>query len=111
MMRLLYDHNLSPRLVNRLADLFPNSSHLTFHGMDQDDDKKVWEFARDNDYTLVTKDSDFHDLSLLNGFPPKVVWLCIGNCTTATIESLIRQHQENILDFETDTSAGTLALQ
>lgn len=110
-MKLLYDHNLSPRLVTRLADIFPDSSHLTFCGMDQDDDRKVWEFARDNGYTLVTKDSDFHDLSLLNGFPPKVVWLRIGNCTTATIETLLRQHHADILDFETDTNAGTLALQ
>jgi len=110
-MKLLFDHNLSPRLINQLADLFADSSHLTFHGMDQDDDKDVWEFARDNGYTLVTKNSDFHDLSLLRGFPPKVVWLRIGNCTTATIESLIRHCHADILDFETDTSAGTLALQ
>lgn len=110
-MKLLYDHNLSPHLVRRLADLFAESSHLTLHGMDRDNDKEVWKFARDNGYTLVTKDSDFHDLSLLSGFPPKVVWLRIGNCTTATIENLLRQYHADILDFETDATAGTLALQ
>jgi predicted nuclease of predicted toxin-antitoxin system len=81
-MKLLFDHHLSPRLANRLGELFPDSSHVYLHSLDQADDRTVWEFARQHGFTLVTRDSDFSDLSALRGFPPRVLWLRIGNCTT-----------------------------
>lgn len=110
-MKLLFDHNLSPRLVRRLSDIFPDSSHVSFHAMDAVDDTVVWKFAKDNDFVLVTKDSDFSDLSTLHGFPPKVLWLKIGNCTTNQIENMIRLSQEAIQQLETDSSIGVLELQ
>lgn len=110
-MKLLFDHNLSPRLVTQLADVFANSAHLIHHALEQATDMKVWEFARDNGFTLVTKDSDFHDLSLLRGSPPQVIWLRVGNCTTADIETLLRQHQPEIVQFTQDITAGVLVLQ
>lgn len=109
-MKLLLDHNLSPRLTGRLADIFTGISHITFHALDKASDVEVWQFASMNGFNLVTKDSDFYDLSLLRGFPPKVIWLRIGNCTTTAIEELIREHQQDIQLFETDSEAGTLAL-
>jgi predicted nuclease of predicted toxin-antitoxin system len=109
-MKLLFDHNISPRLAARLADVFAGSSHVSYHGLDRATDVEVWEFARGNGYCLVTKDSDFQDLSLLRGFPPKVIWLRAGNCTMAAIEALLRQHQPEIADFDGDITAGTLAL-
>ncbi len=48
---------------------------------------------------LVTKDEDFHRLSVLQGAPPKVVWIRIGNCTTAQIARLLREHHVDILRF------------
>ncbi len=110
-MKMLLDHNLSPRLIGRLADIFADSSHVTYHALDEADDFVVWQFAYDNGFTLVTKDSDFYDLSLLRGFPPKVIWLRIGNCTTSAIEELLRAYQQEISLFEADLEAGTLALQ
>ena len=62
-MKLLFDHNLSPRLVNRLADIYPNSNHLFNLNLDTAEDSFVWKYARDNDLTIVTKDSDFSELS------------------------------------------------
>lgn len=82
-MKLLFDHHLSFRLAHRLADLFPDNSHVVSHRLDRASDTVVWEFARANGFTLVTKDADFSDLSILRGFPPKVVWVRLGNCTTA----------------------------
>jgi predicted nuclease of predicted toxin-antitoxin system len=70
-MRLLLDHNLSPKLIDRLADVFADRSHVTLHILDKASDTEVWNFARDNGFTLVTKDSDFYDLSLLRGVPPR----------------------------------------
>src|SRR6266481_4563558 len=109
-MKLLFDYQLSPRLANDLGDLFPNSSHAYLHSLDHADDRDVWEFARLHGFTLVTKDSDFSDLSALRGFPPKVIWLRIGNCTTRQIEILIRGHRDTIEQFENDPNAGVLAL-
>jgi predicted nuclease of predicted toxin-antitoxin system len=112
-MKLLFDQNLSPRLVKRLADLFPDCSHVSLHALDTADDIEVWEFARNHNFNfaIVTKDSDFSELSTLRGFPPKVVWLQIGNCTTAQIENLLRSHEEAIRRLETDASLGILELQ
>lgn len=71
-MKLLFDQNLSPHLVTKLAEHYPVSAHVMTHAMDQALDETVWAFARAHGYTLVTKDSDFHELSLLRGSPPKV---------------------------------------
>jgi len=109
-MKLLYDQNLSYRLVKWLADLFPNSSHVSNHFLTRAGDGVIWEFARANGYTLVTKDADYRDMSLLRGHPPKVVWLRIGNCADRDIENLLRRHAQAILDLETDASAALLTL-
>jgi len=71
--KLLFDQNLSPRLATRLQDLFPDSSHVFWLGLDQAEDVEVWGYARQNGYLLVTKDADFSELSTLQGFPPKVI--------------------------------------
>ena len=77
-MKLLFDHNLSPSLVKRLADLYPNSNHLYLMGLDRENDNIIWEIAKQQDYIIVTKDSDFNELLILKGFPPKVIWIRIG---------------------------------
>lgn len=98
-MKLLFDHHLSRKLVARLADQFPASSHVVFHGLDQADDIDIWTFARANGYTIVTKDNDFNDLSALRGIPPKIIWLRIGNSTTARAEQVLRTHATLIATF------------
>jgi predicted nuclease of predicted toxin-antitoxin system len=64
-MKLLFDHNLSPSLVNRLADLYPNSNHLYLMGLDQENDNVIWAIAKQQDYIIITKDSDFNELLIL----------------------------------------------
>jgi predicted nuclease of predicted toxin-antitoxin system len=80
--KLLFDQNLSPRLVTMLSDLFPGSEHTQSLGLDQSSDALLWGFARNNDFLIVTKDVDFSDRSALVGYPPKVIWVRTGNCTT-----------------------------
>lgn len=109
-MKLLFDQNLPPNLVNRLGDLFPGSSHVFRLGLDTASDDAVWNYARDNGFTLVSKDADFSDMNLLRGFPPKVLWLRIGNCTTAQVETLFRLHQKAIEQMGSDPTVGILAL-
>lgn len=109
-MKLLFDHNLSPRLVRRLADLHPDSSHVFSLALDHTPDAVLWERARQDNYTIVTKDSDFSDLSVLRGFPPKVIWIRLGNCTTKQIEDLFRENHEAVVAFENDPMVGLLSL-
>ena len=109
-MKLLFDQNLSPKLVNRLADLFPNSSHVQSAGLDCADDNQVWEHARLNGFAIVTKDADYNNLTVVRGSPPKVIWLLLGNCTTAQMEAVFRARFADIEAFDKDPSVGTLAL-
>jgi predicted nuclease of predicted toxin-antitoxin system len=110
-MKLLFDHNLSPRLVRNLADLYPNSQHVFLIEMDRDDDLKIWEYASQNDYTIVTRDSDYNDLSLVRGFPPKVIWIRRGNCSTSEIERLLRSATSDIQEFFQNLALGVLTLR
>ncbi|MDP1932508.1 MAG: DUF5615 family PIN-like protein [Gammaproteobacteria bacterium] len=109
-MTLLFDENLSPKLVSTLADIFPASVHVDRAGLGSADDNDVWKFAQQNELTLVSKDSDFHEKSLLHGYPPKVIWIKRGNCTNKQIEFLLRSRAEQIHDFINDKEAAFLIL-
>ena len=98
-MRLLFDQNLSLKLVEKLTDLYPNSSHVQIHKLGQANDSAVWNFAKENEYVIVTKDADFHERRILLGKPPNVVWIRKGNCSTEQIELLLRQNFELIEDL------------
>ena len=109
-MKLLLDQHLSPRLVDRLQDLFPHSSHVSIAGLELATDLEVWEHARQEGFVLVTKDADFSEISLLRGFPPKIIWLRIGNCRTQQIEDLLRRDHPTILAWGSDTTSAVLAI-
>jgi predicted nuclease of predicted toxin-antitoxin system len=109
-MKLLFDQNLSPRLVELLADCYPASTHVLTHSLDCASDEAVWAFAREHGYTLVTKDSDFHELSVLRGSPPKVVWIRVGNCSTIRIEAILRKHVPDIQKLIVSPEADFLLL-
>jgi predicted nuclease of predicted toxin-antitoxin system len=109
--RLLFDNNLSPRLSAAVADLYPDSVHVRALALQRAPDDDVWEYAREHGYVIVSKDSDFHQRSLVEGFPPKIVWIQRGNCTTAAIIELLRRSGRAILDFEQDEVASFLILE
>jgi predicted nuclease of predicted toxin-antitoxin system len=89
-LKLLFDQNLSRKLVTRLADIYPAASHVQFHSLEDKTDTEIWEFAKVNDFCIVTQDVDFAERSSLYGPPPKVVWLRCGNAPTNQIETLLR---------------------
>jgi predicted nuclease of predicted toxin-antitoxin system len=109
-MKLLFDENLSPKLPNRLSDLFPGSLHVRDVGMKATVDPIVWDYAKDNDLMIVSKDADMHDLSLVLGNPPKVIWLRLGNCSTLQVENLLRRDINAIQSFYEDENLSLLAL-
>ncbi|HRJ42823.1 MAG: DUF5615 family PIN-like protein [Caldilineaceae bacterium] len=109
-MKLLFDQNLSPKLVQRLADILPGSQHVSEIGLGSEDDQKVWRFAQTNGFTVVTKDADYNDLSVLFGSPPQIIWLRLGNCTTAQVERCLRRNIEMLEALEIDSTLRVLEL-
>jgi predicted nuclease of predicted toxin-antitoxin system len=109
-MKLLLDENLSPALAKAISDLFPGSAHVHDCGLGSADDSSVWDYAKNNGFTIVSKDSDLHDRSLLYGSPPKLIWLRIGNCTTARLENLLRTYSAEIRNFEANPLEAFLVL-
>ena len=77
-MKLLFDQNLSHRLVKLLAEEFPGSVHVRELGLAAAADPVVWSFARENDFLIASKDADFQQCALLLGCPPKVIWAKLG---------------------------------
>jgi predicted nuclease of predicted toxin-antitoxin system len=108
--KLLFDENLSPRLAEALADLYPGSLHLRDCGLRGVSDIKVWQYALENGFAIVSKDSDFSQRSFLLGSPPKVVWLRIGNCTTTRVDFVLRNAVERIQAFMTSGEESCLVL-
>jgi predicted nuclease of predicted toxin-antitoxin system len=108
--KLLFDHNLSPRLITLLRKIYPDSEHVYAIDMHQATDRVVWEYARAYGYVIATRDSDFNDLSVMYGFPPKIIWIRRGNCATRDIEEILRKHRDAIELFEQDSEASVLML-
>lgn len=109
-MKLLFDENLPPRLTEALSAEFPDSGHVHALGLGAADDTTVWEYARAHGYVLVTKDADFHDLSLIRGQPPKVVWIRRGNCSTSELFVLLGKHVAALRELESDPAQTVLVL-
>jgi predicted nuclease of predicted toxin-antitoxin system len=108
--KLLFDQNLSYKLPRKLDDIFPKSSQVKLLGMEEAEDSMIWEYARQNGFTLVSKDSDYSEWSALLGHPPKVIWLRCGNRPTSHIERLICSHVDQIRAFEADATKGCLEI-
>ena len=98
-MKLLLDQNLSFRLLEKLELVYPGSTQVKLVGLDRADDFAVWRFAKDNGFTIVTKDADFHELSLVYGNPPKVVWLKCGNKPKWYVLGLLLKNRKEIGAF------------
>ena len=73
--KLLFDENLSPRLVAILAAEFPDSAHVHSVALGQASDVAIWDYAKAHEYVIASKDSDLAELSIVRGAPPKLVWL------------------------------------
>ena len=109
-MKLLFDENLSPRLPEVLAEVYPGSTHVHFCGLESAEDSIIWEYAKKNDFTSVSKDSDFQERSVIQGQPPKFVWLRLPNCSTEEIENLLRNALSILKSFIQQDEESCLVL-
>ena len=109
-MNLLFDENLSRKLVVRLADLHPGSVHVVEVGLCESPDREIWEFAKSGNFVIVSADSDFHELATTEGPPPKVVWLRQWTHTTRDAEQVLRREAIRVTEFAADVELGLLVL-
>ena len=109
-MKLLFDQNLSPKLVNPLATEYPGSIHVRTLGMRASPDPVIWAYAAANGFAIASKNADFQQRALNLGHPPKVIWILLGNCPTSTVASLLRARHAEILAFEADSTSSLLDL-
>jgi predicted nuclease of predicted toxin-antitoxin system len=109
-MKLLFDENLSYRVVHGVQQFFPESLHVISPLLKIRDDSDIFYFARDNDFTIVPFDEFFYDLQLIKGFPPKIIWLRFGNSSNLKIINKLFESREAILSFAENTEAGILEI-
>ena len=96
--------------MGRLADMYPNSMHVMRLGLERSLDTEIWDYARQHDFMIVTKDVDFSEFSLVQGFPPKVIWIRRGNCSSQDIETILRKNFDSIKAMNEDIDTGILEL-
>ena len=109
-MKLLFDENLSRKLVIRLGELYPDSLHVVEVGLLASPDREVWEYAKTNGFVIVSADSDFYELATTIGPPPKVVWLRSWTHPTRDAEYVLRREAVRITEFAEDPELGVLVL-
>jgi len=109
--KLLLDENLSDRIVPQILDLFPDSTHVKAAGLAREDDASISEWAKQRGFTVVSKDTDFYQRSIIFGHPPKFIWLRVGNCPTSLITNLLRSRCELIREFIQSEAESLLILE
>jgi predicted nuclease of predicted toxin-antitoxin system len=109
-MKLLFDQNLSFKLCQAIADVFPGSDHVRLLGLSEAVDRDIWNYAKTHGFTIVSQDVDFAEMAALLGSPPKVIWLRTGNQATEVVSVLLRRHSELIVAFRDDAGAACLEI-
>ena len=102
-MKLLFDQNISFRILKKLTEAFSGLSHVKTEGLMNASDLEIWEYAKHHQFIIVTQDSDFNDLYLLKAFPPKILWFQTGNLRTDELALILDKRQNDI--FESSSSA------
>lgn len=109
-MKLLIDQNLSYKLVDKLRDHYPASTHVLALGLQESTDHTIWQYARDHDFIIVSKDIDMMELCVLRGAPPKLIWLRLENCSTGVVEDVLTRNRQSVAALAADPSRVYLSL-
>lgn len=109
-MNLLFDQNISYKIIKRIEIFFPGSKQVKSLGLENKSDKEIWEYAKKHKYVVVTFDSDFYDLSIIWGSPPKIIWIRTNDQRTDAIEVLLKSHKETIKGFVDNSELACLEI-
>lgn len=108
---ILVDDNLSYRIASLLKETFKGIVHVSNIGLNGADDSLIWEYAANNSLHILTKDKDFNDIQQVKGFPPKIIWLRIGNTSTKEIINNLKEQHIGILSFFNNKTNGILEIR
>lgn len=100
-MKLLLDQNISFRILKKIEDDFPEAKQVRKLGLENKSDLEIWNYAKANQFSIVTFDADFFDLTVLKGHPPKIIWIRSGNTSTSFLADLLLRNKESIQAFIT----------
>jgi predicted nuclease of predicted toxin-antitoxin system len=103
---ILLDQNISFRVTRLLLSDFENVKQVKELDLVDASDFEIWNYAFENNYTIITFDSDFIDLANLKGSPPKIVWLRFGNSTNLKIANKLLSNAHIIKEFISNTNTG-----
>lgn len=109
-MRLLFDQNISFRVVRQLKATLPDVRSVWECGLFNADDYQIWEYARQHEYTVVTFDRDIPDIGSVKGFPPKIIWLRTGNLRNQAVVLLFESRADEFIDFIDNEQKGCLMI-
>lgn len=109
-MKLLLDENISYRVLNSISTVFPGSAHITKDESQVRRDTDIFEYARQNEFTILTFDEDFYELQLMRGYPPKIIWLRFGNSSNLKVISKLLDNQNSIISFLSNPDSGMLEI-
>jgi len=109
--KLLFDQNISFRIIKLIQLAFPQSEQIRKLNLENKSDKEIWTFAGQNGFTIVTFDADFYEFSNLYGHPPKIIWLRTGNNTTLSISQILLTKKESIIEFIKQDEFSCLEIQ
>ena len=105
-MRFLFDQNISHRILKLLPENYSDSTTIKKEGLINATDRQIWEFAKKYNYIIVTQDSDFNGLTLLYGFPPKIIWIRTENIKTQAIINILIYYSQEIDKFIENSNYG-----
>jgi predicted nuclease of predicted toxin-antitoxin system len=108
--KLLFDQNISARIVRLLSQAFPECTQVTLVKLNNARDMEIWDWAKLNGFCIVTFDSDFLDIATMHGFPPKILLLRTGNRKTIHLAELLQNKKQFIEDFFQDANIGCLEI-
>ncbi len=109
-MTILFDANLSPALVGSLRSEYPGSAHVRDVNLRSASDAQIWDYAKAHGFAIASKDTDFRERSFVEGFPPKVIWLDVGNAGTIQILLLLKGERQRVETFAADADTSLLIL-
>jgi predicted nuclease of predicted toxin-antitoxin system len=109
-MKLLFDENISYRIISLIKNHFPDSLHVSSIRKERFTDLDIWSYAKENDFDIVTYDADFFEWQLLRGYPPKIIWLRFGNSKTEIIADELIKSVNKIREFISEKDIGLLEL-
>ena len=109
-MKLLFDQNISHRILGKLPPDFADCQQVRTVGLEDSSDINIFNYAKENDFAVVTFDSDFVDLNTLHSTPPKIIYLNTGNLSTNHISELILDNILTIKQYLDSDSDSILEL-